>query len=98
MRRDRGLTPAARLGLYDPPGLGGTNVVTVLKHADRPELYGLPANPTVPATMRLSKGPLHWLGLAALAGTILGLVGHDGFTTGPRWRSPLCSSSRSWSG
>ncbi len=37
-----------KAGLYDPAGVGGTGVVTVLAHADKPELYGLPADPTVP--------------------------------------------------
>ena len=30
-------------GLYDPPGVGGTHVMYVLHHADKPEIYaGLP--------------------------------------------------------
>ena len=39
---ERGLTNA---GVYDPPGVGGTHVVFVLPHADKPKLYGLPENP-----------------------------------------------------
>ncbi len=39
---DRGFTRAA---LYDPKGVGGTHVVVLLPHGDRPELYGLPPNP-----------------------------------------------------
>ncbi|HZX42075.1 MAG TPA: formate dehydrogenase subunit beta [Myxococcaceae bacterium] len=66
----------ATAGLYDPPGVGGTNVVTVLKYADKPELYGLPANPSVPATVRFSKGPVRWFGLLSIGAVILGLVGH----------------------
>jgi formate dehydrogenase iron-sulfur subunit len=66
----------ANAGLYDPPGVGGTNVVTVLKYADRPDLYGLPANPTVPATVRISKGPLRWAGLLSMGVVVLGLIGH----------------------
>jgi formate dehydrogenase beta subunit len=66
----------ANASLYDPPGVGGTNVVTVLKYGDRPELYGLPANPTVPETVRFSKTPLRWFGLLAFGATIVGLVGH----------------------
>src|SRR5213080_585235 len=31
--------------LYDPPGVGGTTVITVLAHADHPEWYGLPKDP-----------------------------------------------------
>jgi formate dehydrogenase beta subunit len=55
--------------VYDPPGVGGTSVVTVLAFGDRPELYGLPRNPTIPILVRLWKGPLKWLGnLAMIAG------------------------------
>ena len=59
----------ASAGVYDPKGVGGTNVVTVLKYADRPELYGLPANPTVPVTVRIYKKPVRWIGLVAMAAT-----------------------------
>src|SRR6476661_648858 len=38
-------------GLYDPAGVGGTGVITVLKHADKPELYGLPRDPKVPKSV-----------------------------------------------
>ena len=55
--------------IYDPPGVGGTGVVTVLAFGDRPELYGLPANPVVPVAVRVWKGPLKWVGnLAILCG------------------------------
>ena len=81
----------ASAGLYDPPGVGGTGVITVLKYADKPELYGLPANPTVPTTVRISKSPLRFVGLLAFAATIVGLVGHYlkyGPRTGGRTTSP----------
>ena len=33
-------------GIYDPEGVGGTHVMYVLHHADKPELYsGLPKDP-----------------------------------------------------
>jgi formate dehydrogenase beta subunit len=80
----------ASAGLYDPPGVGGTNVVTVLKYADKPELYGLPANPTVPTTVRISKSPLRFVGLLAFAATIVGLVGHY-LRYGPRTGGGLMS-------
>jgi formate dehydrogenase beta subunit len=54
--------------VYDPPGVGGTGVVTVLAFGDQPELYGLPANPTVPLAVSFWKGPLKWLGNAAMLG------------------------------
>jgi formate dehydrogenase iron-sulfur subunit len=66
----------ANAGLYDPPGVGGTGVVTVLKYADKPELYGLPANPTVPTTVRVSKNWLRPLGLLSMGAVLIGLVGH----------------------
>jgi formate dehydrogenase iron-sulfur subunit len=61
-------------GLYDPPGVGGTHVMYVLQHADRPELYaGLPKDPGISPLVSLWKGvakPLAslGLGLAVLAG------------------------------
>ena len=58
-------------GLYNPEGVGGTHVMYVLHHADRPELYnGLPVNPTISALVGLWKGfakPLAMLSLGALA-------------------------------
>ncbi|MGH9662348.1 MAG: formate dehydrogenase subunit beta [Bryobacteraceae bacterium] len=62
--------------VYDPPGVGGTGVVTVLAHGDRPELYGLPRNPTVPLAVRIWKGPLKWIGNLAMAGGILATAVH----------------------
>src|SRR5262245_9312844 len=59
-------------GIYDPAGVGGTSVITVLKHADRPELYGLPRDPTVPVPVKLWKGTLKRFGNAAI---VLGLIG-----------------------
>jgi formate dehydrogenase beta subunit len=58
----------ANAAVYDPPGVGGTGVVTVLAFGDRPELYGLPKDPTVPAAVRFWKGPLKWFGNAAMLG------------------------------
>jgi len=66
----------ANAGMYDPPGVGGTGVVTVLKHADKPELYGLPRDPRVPAAVRVSKNWLRPLGLLGMGAVVLGLVGH----------------------
>ena len=42
--------------VYDPPGVGGTGVVTVLAFGDRPELYGLPAQSRGAAAVRVWKG------------------------------------------
>ena len=63
--KDNGFANAA---VYDPPGVGGTGVVTVLAFGDRPELYGLPKDPVVPAAVRFWKGPLKWIGNAAMLG------------------------------
>jgi formate dehydrogenase iron-sulfur subunit len=56
-------------GLYDPQGVGGTHVMYVLHHADRPELYAnLPKDPAISTTVKLWKGvlkPLATLGIAA---------------------------------
>ncbi|MEW6320458.1 MAG: formate dehydrogenase subunit beta [Acidobacteriota bacterium] len=54
--------------VYDPPGVGGTGVVSVLAFGSQPELYGLPRDPAVPASVRLWKGPLKWAGNAAMLG------------------------------
>jgi formate dehydrogenase beta subunit len=66
----------AQASVYDPPGVGGTSVVTVLVHGDQPELYGLPKDPTIPAAVRLWKGPLKWLGNAAMLGGLAAAVVH----------------------
>jgi formate dehydrogenase beta subunit len=62
--------------VYDPPGVGGTSVVTVLAYGDKPELYGLPADPTIPVSVRLWKGPLKWIGNLAMLGGLLGVFAH----------------------
>lgn len=58
-------------GLYDPQGVGGTHVMYVLHHADKPNLYhGLPENPSISTTVKLWKGllkPLATFGIAAAA-------------------------------
>ncbi|HTF88632.1 MAG TPA: formate dehydrogenase subunit beta [Planctomycetota bacterium] len=67
---------APQAALYDPKGVGGTSVVTVLAHGDHPEWYGLPADPHVPASVRFWKRALRPLGMVAIAGTILGAFAH----------------------
>jgi formate dehydrogenase iron-sulfur subunit len=58
-------------GVYDPQGVGGTHVMYVLQHADKPEIYnGLPANPTISPMVSLWKGaakPLAVAGMIAAA-------------------------------
>jgi len=61
-------------GLYDPPGVGGTHVMYVLHHADRPSLYsGLPDNPHISRLVGVWKGAMKPVALAAVA--IAGIFG-----------------------
>ena len=49
--KERGFENA---GIYDPAGVGGTHVVYVLQHADKPEIYsGLPKDPHISPTVEL---------------------------------------------
>ena len=71
-------------GVYDPPGVGGTGVVYVLHHADRPELYGgLPRDPKIDPQIRLWKGPLKIAGGLLFGMSLAAAVLHY-FTAGPR--------------
>ncbi|SUG90785.1 formate dehydrogenase-O subunit beta [Salmonella enterica subsp. enterica] len=67
-------------GLYDPAGVGGTHVMYVLHHADKPNLYhGLPENPEISETVKFWKGvwkPLAAFGFAAtFAASVFHYVG-----------------------
>jgi formate dehydrogenase beta subunit len=62
--------------LYDPPGVGGTGVVTVLAHGNHPEWYGLPPDPHVPRSIRLWKSVLRPLGMLAIFGAVVGAFAH----------------------
>jgi formate dehydrogenase beta subunit len=62
--------------LYDPPGVGGTTVITVLAHGDHPEWYGLPKDPHVPDGVRFWKNIVRPLGALAIAGAFFSMVGH----------------------
>jgi formate dehydrogenase iron-sulfur subunit len=76
-------------GVYDPPSIGGTHVVYVLHDIRNPEAYGgLPSNPKIPVLVRLWKGPLKWLGDAALFGGVLGVVLHY-LRYGPKEQHPV---------
>jgi hypothetical protein len=48
--------------VYDPPGVGGTGVVTVVAHGDMLDAYRLPSDPTVPVAVWLWKKALRWMG------------------------------------
>ena len=72
--KERGFDKA---GLYDPQGVGGTHVMYVLHHADKPSLYhGLPDNPTISPLVSLWKGIAKPLATLALAGVALGSLFH----------------------
>ena len=54
-------------GLYDPPGVGGTHVMYVLQHADKPQIYAsLPNNPSISPIVELWTGATKYAGLAAI--------------------------------
>ncbi|MGO4668701.1 formate dehydrogenase subunit beta [Bosea sp. 2YAB26] len=54
-------------GIYDPPGVGGTHVMYVLHHADRPQLYAnLPQNPRISQVVELWKGLTKYTGMAVV--------------------------------
>jgi len=74
---------AEQAALYNPAGVGGTGVVTVLAHGDHPEWYGLPVNPKVPLGVKISKGILKPLGLIAIFGAIGAAFAHF-FRVGPK--------------
>jgi formate dehydrogenase iron-sulfur subunit len=59
-------------GLYDPQGVGGTHVMYVLKHADKPGIYhGLPADPHISPMVGLWKGAVKPLALLVMGVTAL---------------------------
>jgi formate dehydrogenase beta subunit len=66
----------AQAAVYDPPGVGGTGVVTVLTFGDQPELYGLPSDPVVPRAVQLWKGAVKWTGNLAILGGLLAAAVH----------------------
>jgi len=71
--KERGYQKA---GLYDPPGVGGTHVMYVLQHADRPELYGLPNDPKISPWVSVWKGATKPLALIVLGLAALGSFFH----------------------
>jgi formate dehydrogenase iron-sulfur subunit len=67
-------------GLYDPQGVGGTHVMYVLHHADKPSLYaGLPDEPTISPVVKGWKGPAKTVGLAVAGLAAVGAVLHGIF-------------------
>ena len=62
--------------LYDPQGVGGTAVITVLGHGDHPEWYDLPRDPHVPLLVRFWKSVLRPIGALAIVGAVIGAFSH----------------------
>ena len=78
--KERGFDKA---GLYDPQGVGGTHVMYVLHHGDKPSLYhGLPDDPSISPMVSLWKGVAKPLALAALGVAAVGSFFHY-ITKGP---------------
>ncbi|MDR2991489.1 MAG: formate dehydrogenase subunit beta [Burkholderiaceae bacterium] len=62
----------AQAAVYDPSGVGGTHVMYVLPHGDRPELYAdLPAQPEISPLVHIWKGWAKPVALAAMVGAVL---------------------------
>jgi formate dehydrogenase iron-sulfur subunit len=54
-------------GLYDPPGVGGTHVMYVLHHADKPEIYSnLAKDPKISPIVEVWKGVSKYVGMATI--------------------------------
>jgi len=70
-------------GLYDPQEVGGTHVMYVLHHADKPSLYsGLPDKPQISPVVRVWKGFIKPLALAGMALAVVASFFHW-ITAGP---------------
>lgn len=67
----------AGAGLYDPQGVGGTHVMYVLQHADKPHLYHkLPTDPRISSAVQGWKGWLKPAAAVAFFATLAGTVFH----------------------
>jgi formate dehydrogenase iron-sulfur subunit len=72
-------------GLYDPEGVGGTHVMYVLHHADKPHIYSdLPDNPKIPLIVVAWKGVTKSAGLAVMGLAAAGAVLHGLFARANR--------------
>jgi len=70
-------------GIYDPQGVGGTHVMYVLHHADKPEVYnGLPRDPSISPLVALWKDGAKPLASLLFGVGILGAAFHY-VTRGP---------------
>ena len=72
-----------KAGIYNPQGVGGTHVMYVLQHADKPEIYNeLPKDPSISTMVSLWKDGAKPLATFALAAGVLGAFIHY-VTKGP---------------
>ncbi len=72
--KERGFPNA---GIYNPEGVGGTHVMYVLAHADKPELYsGLAKDPEISPTVKLWKDFLKPVAAVAFGGLALAEIAH----------------------
>ena len=82
-------TPHKNAGVYDPPGVGGTQVMYVLHDIRNPQAYGgLPTNPRIPWLVSLWKGPMKWLGGLAMTFGLVAIAGHF-LRFGPKEAHPI---------
>ncbi len=67
----------AGAGIYDPASVGGTHVMYVLQHADKPQLYHkLPTDPRISGAIHGWKGWLKPVAAAAFFATLAGTLFH----------------------
>lgn len=70
----------ANAGLYDPPGVGGTHVMYVLQHADKPHIYNdLPDDPKISSLVQAWKGAGKFAGLALIGFAAVASAAHAVF-------------------
>ena len=68
-------------GLYDPPGVGGTHVMYVLQHADKPHIYNdLPDDPKISSLVQAWKGAGKFAGLALIGFAAVASAAHAVFS------------------
>ncbi|SNR58371.1 formate dehydrogenase subunit beta [Paracoccus sediminis] len=72
-------------GIYDPAGVGGTHVIYVLHHADKPSIYNdLPDDPRISPVVEGWKGVTKTAGLAVMGVAAVGAALHGIFSRGNR--------------
>lgn len=72
-------------GLYDPPGVGGTHVMYVLHHNDKPHIYAdLPDDPKISPVVQAWKGASKYVGLATMGAVAAGAILHGLFAKANR--------------